>query len=71
MKPRLVEERFMSLSQRIEVSETSRSEADREPHGYGFILGLVCAVLILAVVATIFAPVNIGEGVDGVLLVGP
>jgi hypothetical protein len=61
----------MSLSERIEVSKTSRREAEHAPQSYGFILLLVCVVLALAVAATIFTPVNIGEGMEGVLLVAP
>jgi hypothetical protein len=62
----------MSLSHSIGVFERLKEDADRNHHGYGFVLTLVCAVLALVLASAIFTPVSIGSGIDNATsLIGP
>lgn len=62
----------MSLSQSTEVFERPKADADRNHHGYGLVLTLVCVVLALVLASAIFTPVSIGSGINNeTLLVGP
>jgi hypothetical protein len=62
----------MSLSHSAQVVESQREDADRNHHGYGFVLTLVCVVLALVLASAIFTPVSIGSGInDEASLVGP
>jgi hypothetical protein len=62
----------MSLSQRADVFDTSKEDANERRHGYGFILALLCIALTLALAGAILTPVSIGSGVSGdISIVGP
>ncbi len=60
----------MSLLQKTDVYQ-SQKRTDRKP-GYGFVLVLICAALVIAVASAMLAPAPIGSGISSdIVLVGP
>ncbi len=61
----------MSLLHKTDVYQSQSETTDRKPE-YGFVLALICAALALVIVSAIFAPMRIGSGITGdIVLVGP
>jgi hypothetical protein len=56
----------------LNLSETTTHRADVKHGGYGFILALICVVLVLLVASAILGPVPVGSEISNqMLLVGP
>jgi hypothetical protein len=65
------QEKAMSFLQETHVFR-SLQKADREHHGYGFILALLCVALVILVASAIFAPTPVGSGISNeTWFVGP
>lgn len=62
----------MSMQRSTNVHEIDEGTTDRKPEGYGFIVVLACAGILLAIASAIFGP-PIGSDAmsSGTWLVGP
>lgn len=62
----------MSMHRSTNIHEIAREVADREQDGYGFIVILACAAVLIAIATAIFAPpIGSGEVGDVTWLLGP
>ena len=56
----------------VDLYETTTHRTNLQHREYGFILALVCMVLVLVVASAIFTPAPVGSGInDQISFVGP
>jgi hypothetical protein len=56
----------------VNLYETTKHKADLKHRDYGFVLVLICMVLVLLVASAIFAPLPVGSEISNQMsLVGP